>query len=415
MTIKLNRDNPGGAAISGKTISLRDVNTGLAPATGTYTNLSSTTDVTDANGYWEFTMDLGTGPLYVQADLGGGNSRYRHSQEMFIYDSWPISNLSQALRGINDGVIPAGPPGSESLGGVVGIGFGVTSSAVRVLTIEAGHALIRGYLFGWETGTKAITGVANGAAGTTRYDLLVLRQWYNGASKGKQDIVLVQGGSSTRPVVTTTESDLTQFIRGANIWDLPIYEARLAFGSSVYTMVNLRGTWPYPVAGKATYGDMGGQAVVDDLFVTDYFEAQNDAGDSLLVVDNASGVNAVAPLVISSYVKSNATSPSLAVNAVNTTGAGSGANGSIAGTDRQGRVTINPSGTPGAGRWGLITMDTTMPDTNYNVWLRGIEDDSIDDIGHFRALPVSTTTWEIEALDTPSSNQHIWMYQVEAY
>jgi hypothetical protein len=409
MTIKLNgylRDNPGGAALSGKTISLLDVNTDLAPTTNTHTNLSSTTDVTDANGYWEFTMDLGTGPLYVKADLGGGDFGYRRNHEMFIYQAFPIDNLPNAFRAINDGVV--GPyPGSSN------IGFAVTPSATRVLSVAIGEALIRGYPIGWNSGPKTLTGNANGASGTTRHDFVVLRQWHGGSSVGKQDLVLVAGGASADPVATTSEVDLTQFIRGDNIWDLPVARAKLAFGSTLYTVDDLRGVWPYPLAGQGVYGEIGGTATLDTLTADTSFVAKGGQATARLTV-NSNNVDVDGPLLIGSYVKSDTTSPSITIH---TSDAGAGATGSISGTDRQGQITVNPGPTGRSeGVWVTVTMDTTMPNTSYNIWLQGIEETAIDDAGKFRAIASSTTQWVIEALNsTPSNDQHIWKYMVEAY
>lgn len=413
MTYKLSgylRDNPGGAAVSGKTVSLLSIATDLAPTTNTFTTLSSTTDVTDADGYWEFTADLGLEPLYVSAALGGGNVRERRSDEQFLYESWPIQNLPMAFRAFGDGVVERRTPGAAAT-----TDFAVTPSAVRILAISPGYAMIRGYVFGWDSGTKNLTGNANGAAGTTRYDFVCLRQYYAGVNRGRQTIVLVEGGSSTDPVPTTTETDLTKFIRGATIWDLPIKRGQLAFGSALYTVDNLIGVWPYPYAGQHITGSMG-NAGVEDLAVNDQLNTIGDVSlrDADFWIDST-GVNVAVPLLFHSYSQSITTTPIVAANAVNTTGAGVGASASISGSDRSGSLTLNMGATPGAGRQLLVTMDVGIPSGNYNIVLIPKELDSINNVGKFRALPVSATQWEINALDTPSSNQHQWGYVVEGY
>lgn len=240
------RENPGGAAVAGATVNLYDTNTGAAPTTTAHTNLSGTSTTTDANGMWQFTMDLCTGPLRVEA-LPGSVTRHRRNDELFQYGGWPISSLPTMFRGFTSGILPG-----------VGNEFTITSSATRSLSMAHGYAMLQGYLFGWDTGSKSVTGSANGAAGTTRWDFLCLRQWYAGSDAGKQDIVLVQGGSSTDPVATTTETDLTQFIRGATIWDQPIARCKLAFGATVYTVVQFASDAEYP------YFGMNLEAVAED-------------------------------------------------------------------------------------------------------------------------------------------------------
>lgn len=416
MTVTLNgylRDNPGGGAVSGKTVSLLDVNTGLAPTTTAYTNLSGTTAVTDANGFWQFTMDLMTGPLYVSADLGGGNVRIRRNQEMFIYNSWPISNLPQAFMAINDGVIDTRAP--KAGGPTTQLGFMVTPSAVRVNAIDPGYALIKGYAFGWDSGTKSVTGAANGAAGTTRHDFIVLRQWYNGSSRGKQDILIISGSASADPVATTTESDLTKFIRGANIWDLPIARAKIAFGASTYTIEDLRGYEPYPLAGKYLTGS-NGEVFGQSLYADDQLNTMGDVNlrDTEMTID-ADGSTFFTNVRIATHVVGYASTPSVSVNAVNTTGAGIGATANITGSDRNGQIDLTPAGTPGAGRMCTVTMDNPLPSSTYNINLIPKELDAINNIGKFRALPINASSWEINALAAPSTNQHIWGYTVEGY
>lgn len=400
MTITLSgylRDNPGGAAISGKTVSLLDANTDLAPTTTAHTNLSSTTDVTDANGFWEFTMDLTTGPLYVEVDLGGGNTRTRRYDEMFTYGGAAISALPLMMRGISDGII-----NNPSI-----FDFTVTPFNVRVLEIDPGYALIRGHLLGWDSGTKSLTGSANGSAGTTRHDFVVLRQWYAGANEGQQDIVLVEGTASTDPVVTTTESDLTKFIQGATIWDLPIARATLAHLASLYTVTNLRGTSGYSYAGQNMTHHIGSPST-DNLTVLEDLSVWG-GDDATTLIGTSNGESTLRNSVLSGYVTSFGAEPAAVANAA----AGVGATVNIDGNDIEGRITLDPNGTPSAGRQATITLTEPMPSANYNIHLTPLEADSM--ASTIRALPIDANSWELDAVSAPSTNEHIWSYSIRGY
>jgi hypothetical protein len=384
------RDNPGGAAIAGDTVSLLDVNTGLAPTTTAHTNLSATTDVTDANGYWEFTMDLCTGPLRVSVDLGGGDTRQRRNTENFQYGAYPISGLVQSFQGMGTGVIH----------GVLD-GFSTVAGATRLLTISPGYASIKGHLLGWDAGTKTKTGSVNGSVGTTRYDFLCLRQYYSGTYSGQQDIVLIEGGSSTDPVVTSTESDLTQFIQGATIWDLPIYRCQLAYGASVYTIASLRGSTSYPYIGT-----------VDN---------NAHAFSSTLSVAGATTLTGLATLEAGLRFNGNSgsihygTTPTLAY------GAGAGTGGSLAsaieGTDRKGKVTVT-TGSSGvaAGILLRVSFNTALSSANYLVNLTPADSDSVDVGGFVNYITLTTTYWELSCRTLPANNtSHHWFYNIEQY
>lgn len=231
------RDNPGGAALSGKSVTLKDANTGLSVATGGQTNLIANPVTSDVNGRFSFTMDLVPGPLYVQADLGGGNNRVRYGAEIMQAGAIFVSDIPFLVRAFSTGVIA----NTLSL-------FATTASGVdRTITTQPGYANIMGSLFGWDTGNKALVGSAYAGAGT-RWDLLVLRQWYNGASIGKQQMLIVEGTDATDPPVTSSEADLTKFIQGLNIWDFPIKRVKTPTGSSTVTLDDLVGSAAWPVS-----------------------------------------------------------------------------------------------------------------------------------------------------------------------
>lgn len=396
------RDNPGGAAIAGDTVSLLDVNTGLAPTTTAHTNLSATTDVTDANGYWEFTMDLCTGPLRVSVDLGGGDTRQRRNTEQFQYGGTPISSLSKALSGTGTGVIYG-----------IGSGMSVTAGATRLLTIADGYAMIKGYALGWDTGTKTMTGNTNGSVGTTRYDFLCLRQYYTGTYAGQQDIVLIEGGSSTDPVVTSSEADLTKFIRGATIWDLPIYRCRLANGSTVYTLNDLRGTSTYPYTGDTDQNDhaFAGTVTVDETATITGAATLS----STLDVTGLITANAGIQLEGGGGLNYRGTTPTLAYGAGAGTG-GSRANG-IEGSDRFGRVFVTTGNTSvAAGILLRVTFNAAMSDANYGVKLWPADSDSPDVDAYVDYSTLTTTYWELSAKTLPANNtSHHWFYEVVQY
>ena len=378
------RDNPGGAAIAGDTVSLLDVNTGLAPTTTAHTNLSATTDVTDANGYWEFTMDLCTGPLRVSVDLGGGDTRQRRNTEQFQYGGTPISSLSKALSGTGNGVIHG-----------IGSGMSVTAGATRLLTIADGYAMIKGYTLGWDTGTKTKTGNTNGSVGTTRFDFLCLRQYYTGTYAGQQDIVLIEGGSSTDPVATSTETDLTAFIQGATIWDIPIYRCRLANGSSVYTLNDLRGTTVCPYVGNV--------------------DANAHEFSSTVEVDGLVTANAGISYTANSGEIYYGTTPSIAA------GAGAGTGGSLAvgieGTDRVGKVTVTTGATGvAAGILARVTFNTALSTANYSVSITPSDSDGSSVLPYVDFATLTTTYWELSASVLPNNNRsHHWFYEIKQY
>lgn len=354
MTLRLKgylRDNPGGAAVSGVTVSLLDSNTGLAPSTTAFTNLSGTSSVTDGTGKWEFTMDLCTGPLRVEADLGSGNKRHRRSDELFQYDGLFINQLPEALQAIGTGPIHG-----------VGNEFSTSASATRVLTISSGQAIIKGHLFGWDSGTKAITGTANGAGGTTQYDFLCLRQWYAGTDIGKQDIVIVRGGDLTDPVATTTESDLTKFIQGANIWDHPIYRAKLAFGATVYTLDDLRSTPPYEWAHPYLIAIAGSFTVGNDLVVSDTLTVN---GSATFNANTQIGNTSADELTLYGHIQTSGTAPTVATAATNCMVASS--QSITQGTDTQFTVTGTTKSPPSAGSAFSITFNTARGNSAYSV------------------------------------------------
>jgi len=231
------RDNPGGAPLAGKSVTLKDAATDLSVATGGQVNLATNPVTSDAFGKFSFTMDLSPGPVYVDADLGGGSHRFRYGAEVMQAGSLFIGELSTLFQAIQTGV----------LSGILNE-FTTTASGVdRTVTTQPGYALIKGLPFGWDSGNKALVGSAYGGAGT-RYDYLVLRQWYGGASTGKQQMLIVEGTNVTDPPVTSVESDLTKFIQGANIYDLPIKRIKTPTGSSTVTLDNLVGTTLCPYA-----------------------------------------------------------------------------------------------------------------------------------------------------------------------
>jgi hypothetical protein len=225
------RDNPGGVGLSGKSVTLKDAQTNLAVTTGGDTNLATNPVTSDANGKFSFTMDLNPGPVFVEADLGGGNKRVRYGAEVMQATNNFLGELSQFMRFHNDGPLKG-----------IGNTFTTTASGVdRTITIQPGYAMIRGNLFGWDSGNKTKVGSAYGGAGT-RYDYLVLRQYYAGASIGKQQLLIIEGTNVTDPPVTSSEADLTKFIQGANIWDLPIKRVKTPTGSATVSLDDLIGT-----------------------------------------------------------------------------------------------------------------------------------------------------------------------------
>lgn len=231
------RDNPGGVALSGKSVALKYVSSGTNVTTGGEVGLATNPVTSDSNGKFSFTMDLSPGPVYVEADLGGGNKRVRFGAEVMQAGSGFISDLPTILRTFTTGVING-----------VGAAFSASASGVdRTITISDGYANIRGILFGWDDGTtKTETGSAYAGAGT-RYDYLVLRQYHAGADQGKQQVLIIEGTNVTDPVVTNSEVDLTAFIQGDNIWDLPIKRVKTASGASTVSLDDLVGStsWPY--------------------------------------------------------------------------------------------------------------------------------------------------------------------------
>lgn len=343
------RDNPGGAAISGKTVSLLDTVTGIAPVTDAYTNLSGTTDTTDADGMWEFTMDLMTGPVRLSVDLGGGDTRHRRNDEVFQYDSFSIVNLPQAFRAIQDGVIKG--LGSE---------FVTNSWSVRTLLIENGYSIIKGHPFGWDSGQKTLVGSANGAVGTTRHDFVVLRQYYDGTSQGKQTIVLVEGGSSTDPVPTTTETTLTNFIQGANIYDLPIYRAKLANGSTLYTLEDLRGAESYPWAGSYISSVDNNVTFRSDITVSDDLTA----GDLTVLGDSTLGNTGADTTILYGTLEVAGSGPSVASGATDVAISSK----TIAwGNNINFQVNCEAKTTPAVGEICTITLGQARDSSNYGV------------------------------------------------
>lgn len=243
--------------MSGKSVTLKDAQTNLAVSTGGDTALAANPVTTDANGKFSFTMDLSPGPVYAEADLGGGNERVRYGAEVMQADKIFISDIPYTFRAFNSGVINS-----------IGNEFAITVSGVnRDITVQNGYAVIQGVLFGWASGTKVKTGSAYAGAGT-RYDYLVLRQFYNGASLGKQQLLIIEGTNVTDPPVTSVEADLTKFIRGANIWDLPIKRIKTATGAAIVTYDDLVGSVAYPYS--SVYLNAGipatkiGSGLVDD-------------------------------------------------------------------------------------------------------------------------------------------------------
>lgn len=349
------RTNPGGAAVSGVTVNLLDSSTGVAPVTNAFTNLSGTSSVTDGTGKWSFSMDLCTGPLRVEADLGGGNKRHRRSDELFQYDGMFIHRIDDALRAFQNGVVYGS--GSE---------FGTSASATRVLTIGSGTAIIRGYPFGWSTATKSITGAANGS-GSTRYDFLVLRQWHAGSSQGKQDIVLVQGGAVTDPVVTSTESDLTKFIQGVNIWDLPIYRAKLASSGTVYTLDNLVTTNEWTYANPRIQYIPNAITTGSSLTTTGTISAGNNLNVTGDVVHSGStqlGDSTADKVTLYGHIEVQGASPTVSALASTYNTAG---NSVFAGTDTSFTLQGTTKSPPVAGVAFSVTFATARANTQYTV------------------------------------------------
>lgn len=355
------RANPGGAAVTGVNVNLIDMNTGVAPVTNSHTNLSSNTTTTDGSGMFQFTFDLNPcGPMRVEADLTGGNIRHRRADEVFLYDGFAINRLPDALAAMGTGVIRGS--------GTTGDEFNVTASATRVLTIAAGMAVIKGFSHGWGSGTKTLTGTANGSAGTTRRDLICLRQWYNGVNEGKQDIVLVAGTAAVSPVdpvVTAVESDLTQFIQGPNIWDLPIARATLAAGGTVYTVAMLYDDttsaygYVYPYFDKIPHTVRFGNDlyVDDDLTTRDLFVTSSTTlGDTGSDVVNLYG-----------HIETQGTSPNVSTAASD--GLEAGTQSVTQGTDTQFTVTGTTKSPPIAGEYFVITFNSPRSTSNYGVWV----------------------------------------------
>lgn len=271
------RDNPGGIALSGKTITLKDANTDLAVSTGGEINLATNPVTSDANGKFTFTMDLNPGPIYVHADLGASNKRVRYGAEVMQADSLFLGELAQHFKMFADGVIK----------GILAEFLTTASGVDRTITIQPGYANIQGNLFGWDSGNKTETGSSYGGAGT-RYDFLVLRQYIAGTNKGKQQVLIIEGTDVTDPPVTSSEADLTKFIRGTNIWDLPIKRVKTASGASVVTLDDLVNSATYPYASPAWINPalIGGGAVSATEFgyldgVTSAIQTQIDAKQPL--------------------------------------------------------------------------------------------------------------------------------------
>lgn len=391
MTLRLKgylRTNPGGAAVSGVTVSLLDVQTDLAPATTAFTNLSGTTSVTDGTGAWEFTMDLNpVGPLRVQADVGGGNLRHRRQDELFQYDGYFINQLPESLAAFTSGILRA-----------IANEFLTTASATRVLTIQPGLSLIQGFPLGWDSGNKTITGAANGS-GSTRYDFLVLRQWYTGAHIGKQDIVLVQGGATTDPVVTSTESDLTKFIRGATIWDLPIYRAKLASGGTVYTLDNLVTTHDYTYANPYREYQANSMTFGNDVIVADDLTTEDLFVNGQAVLGNTAGDIHT----LYGHIETAGTSPSVstAASAVCTAATQSISQGS----DTQFTVTGTSKSPPIAGSAFVITFAQDRLSSNYSVGVTARSSDASD--GHWYVTSKGTSGFTISCNNVLASGATI--------
>ncbi len=394
------RSAPGGTGIAGDTVNLLDVNTGIAPAVLSYTNLSPVggTTTTDADGKWEFTIDLLTGPLFVEAVLGGGDFRYRYNDEMFIYDGSGISALPYALSALTDGVVF----GSGALSSMA-----AAPTGTRTIDVLGGVAIIKGYALGWSedvgTGIKQVSGSANGSVGTTRHDYVVLRQYYQGSEKGRQDILLIEGSPSTDPVVTDVEADLTQFIRGANIWDVPIHRGKLANGSSTYVVEDLRGTSDYPWSNRINYfdHDITFEADIiaqDDIFVSGGIEVDNE-----VKFTNSYGL------------RFEGTSPTLSYGAGAGTG-GSRSNG-IEGTDMAGKVTLTTGATSvSSGILIRVNFFQARDDTFYSVSLTPADGDGADVNAYVNAADRNVNYFEISCRDTPAINtSHHWFYRVDPY
>jgi predicted acyltransferase (DUF342 family) len=212
------RDVPNGTGQAGVSVTARDDLTGLAVAAGGMTMCGANPVSTDGDGFFTSSCELSPGPVRFEA-VSGSQTKVRSGQETMQAVDFFLSDVPNFLKLFTNGVISGI---KNSYNATVGGG-------TREAVLNTGDAMLRGYLHGIDT-TRTLTHAANTTL-AERWDLIVLQQWVAGTSKGKQSIVIVPG------TVNVTDPTINL---DANIFELAIWRARVANGSSAVVLNDLR-------------------------------------------------------------------------------------------------------------------------------------------------------------------------------
>lgn len=200
---------PGAAGVSGQTATLRETAGGTSVAT----------DTTDANGFYDFTLNGNPyGRLSVTA-TDGTTTRRTDSRALGMAGALSLYELAHVFTGLGDGVI-AGHANT----------LAVAATGTRQVAVNTGAALVKGIPFvNYASSSPAAAGSAN-ASGATRLDALVIEVTRLGQTEEGKAVLRIVEGTASEPALTQT----------AALWQHKLARLSLANGGASYTVTDQR-------------------------------------------------------------------------------------------------------------------------------------------------------------------------------